>query len=239
MALVFLKEWEALPRRMGGVRGFLTLALLALLGALVPWRLGPALLDPVVLLAYASFAVLFAGSFTAQSFAGGRERAEIENRGEAGPADAELVAGKVAAGALFGWVCWALILGVALAALNAAAPRPMAPSPLRILALMAFAAGCAWFTACAGAVISLQVFTAQSARQLLRMAFFFLLLTAITAPRFFPEPWRDALDRQLSGAAFTRNLFYAALLLGALGYPALRRAVAVLREKRERLSILG
>lgn len=239
MGRVFLEELADLPRRIGGVRGVLTVFLLALLGMIVPWRLGGSLLDPLILLAYSSFAVLFAGSFTAQSFAGERERAAMEKRGEGAPSEEAVVAGKAAAATLFGWVCWALILGAAVGALNAMPERAVFPPPLRSVGLAAFAAGCAWFTACAGAVISQRVFTAQAARQLLRMAFFFVLLIAIAAPRILPGAWADALARQLTGAAFTRNLYSGALLLAALGYFLLRHAAAILKEKREGLSILG
>jgi hypothetical protein len=163
----------------------------------------------------------------------------MENRGEGGPAETEIVGGTMAAGTLFGWVCWALILGAAVGALNAMSPRAVFPPPLRIAGLTVFAAACAWFTAGAGAVISQRVFTAQAARQLLRMAFFFVLLIAIAAPRILPGAWADALERQLTGAAFTRNLFFGALALAAIGFLLLRHAAAILKEKREGLSILG
>jgi hypothetical protein len=239
MALVFLKEMADLPRRIGGARGILTILLLAAAGSLAPWKLGSGLLDPVVLLAYSSFAILFTGSFVAQSFAGEKERAELENRGEEGPTDIEVAAGKTMAGTVFGIMAWALILGGAIAALATMSSRVLLPPLFRCVALLLFTACCAWFTACAGAVVSLNVFSAQSARQMLRLAFFFVLLAAISVPRLLPGAWQDALTRQLSGERFNFNLFVAAVLLAAVGMRFLRRAVVILGEKREPLSILG
>jgi hypothetical protein len=237
MRTVFRRELEQLPRRLGGMRGLMMLAALALLGALPPLRFRTLFLDPAFLAAYASFAALFAGPFIAQSFAGSAERDWIAARGPRDASDRDVVWGKVLAAALYGWLAFLLILGAALFVLNVTrtGARLALPAAGTLFACLGAAFGLAFLTASAGALISLSVDSAPVAKQLLRLAFFFLVLVLVFLPRFVP-----VLD--LSGLLTLRWLPVTAggtiALCAALGYFFASRAIVTLADRRTGLSIL-
>lgn len=239
MWTVVTAELSELPRRMGGTRGVLTLAVLLVLATFVPARLGIAFLDPVFLLAWTSFAALFTSSFAAQTWAGTTERARLENRPNATAADdANQVWGKTVAGALFGFLCWALLFAAALAAMNAGRPTPLFPRPLAFGAVTGFAAAVSLFTAGVGAVVGLQVFSAQAARQLLRLGFFFLLLILLAGPRLLPAHLQESL-RIAVVLRFPQLAAVAGLVLAGISFLCIRHATAMLSDRRHGLSILN
>lgn len=236
---VFLGEFRQLMTRLGGLRGLLTLAGLTMLASLIPMRAGRGFLDPFYLVAYGCFAVLFASSFAAQSFAGQREREFLENRGPLDVSDRDAVTGKVAAAAVWGWCCWALVLGVSLATLNATTSRLLLPPWVLLFALAVFAAALASLTSSIGAIIGLTVFTPQAARQLMRLGFFFVLLLLIALPRLLPDDIREILHGLLHRDTVVVTLLGASAVFVALSLLFLRRAVHILGEKRAGLSILA
>lgn len=237
MESVFACEWIELPRRLGGARGALALFALIVLGTLPPLRFGFGFLDPLVLLAYASFAMLFAAPFTAQSFAGTIERREIEERDASGPADLDLVLGKVLAATLYGWFAFALILATALFALNLAVPHGRLLLPPSLAGVAVFAFTLAFFTSAAGAVVSLRVFTARAARQMFRLALIFILLLLILVPRFLPLPAKEWFDERLVASELSKSLLVASAVLTLLGLFFVWQATGVAAEKRQRLTI--
>lgn len=219
---------------MGGTRGFLLLAVLAMLSTLIPGRLGQAFLDPTYQAAYAALAFLFAGSYAAQGFAGERERQFLINwSGDPRP----VVLGKVLAATVWGWLCWLLIYGASLAFLGAsAAGGAKAPPLLTLLGVAALAAGAAWVSATAGAAIGLSVYSPVTARQLLRLGFFFILLL-LTLPRLLPDDIQASLRTLLGWESAGKTLLISASALGLLGLVFYRRALSILTDQRTGLSI--
>ena len=123
----------------------------------------------------------------------------------------------VFAGALYGWLCWAAILGASCAALlQMGGALDSLPLPtLTILAL--FTACLAWLTATLGALVALSVYSVKVARDMLRLGFFLLLLLLLAGPSLLPAAWRAALFKMLHGEGFIRNLLYVCPALVFLG----------------------
>ena len=231
----FLDEIRRAAPRMGGARGFLLLAALALLATLIPGRLGGAFVDPTYQAAYTALAFLFAGSYAAQGFAGERERQFLINwAGDPRP----VVLGKALAAALWGWLCWLLIYGVSLAWMSAGA-GPELPPLLTLAGAAALAAGGAWVSATAGAAIGLSVFSPVTARQLLRLGFFFILLVLLTVPRLLPDDIQDSLRGLLRWDRAGKTMMGTGAALGLAGMVFYRRALSLLTDLRTGLSITG
>lgn len=233
----FSDELRRAVPRMGGPRGFLLLAALAGLATLIPGRLGSAFLDPVYQAAYTALAFLFAGSFAAQGFAGERERQLLINwSGDPRP----LVLGKLLAATLWGWLCWLLIYGASLGWLASAGGTGLKlPAPLLLFGVAALAAGLAWVSATAGAAIGLSVFSPVTARQLLRLGFFFVLLLLLTLPRLLPDDVQESLRALLAPPRAGKSLLIAAAGLALVGMVFYRRALSILTDQRTGLSITG
>ncbi|MCC7154664.1 MAG: hypothetical protein IT161_08820 [Bryobacterales bacterium] len=221
---VIADEFRQLPRRLGGLRGVLILVAMIALGALPVYRFGLSFLDPLVLLAYCCFAVLFSSAFVVRSFMEGTQTPYVSDR--------DWILGKVLAATLYGWLAFVLILGVALMALR----RAPAPSTLLPVALVAFCL--AFAISGLGAVAALSSYTPASARQLLRLGIFFVLLLLAGGSQFAPQSWRDFGASLLAGRTFVRTM----LLLSAFGLltgaAAVRKAMAILASRRAGLSIL-
>jgi hypothetical protein len=238
MKTVFHRELRELPHRMGGVRGVLSVAALAAAGTLPPWRFGLGFLDPVFPIAYTSIAPLFAAFFTAQSFAGSRERQEIDNAPVEGLTDRDLAVGKILAATLYGWLAWFVIFGTALGSL-ASQLGGLARPPIPLLAAVALlAAAFAFGAAGLGAGVALNVFTAAAARHLFRLAFLFLLLAAVALPRVLPAAWSEFLTALVSRPRAVETCYAAAVVCAGAGLLGLRHAVKLLEERRAGLSIL-
>ncbi len=198
-------------------------AFLAAAGTIVPMKFGYLFIDPVILLAYVAVAVLFASDFVA--------------RGVVGCTDTQIVRRAVIHGAIYGWCGWALILGVAFAALAAMKGRTVLPPAEPLLALIVFAFAVAWLTACLAAVVSLNVFTVKSARDMMRLGFFFILLLGLVGPRFLPAEWRQSLSRFLTGPMLPALLLCVSPVFLLVGAGLLRHTRHMSVERKTGLSI--
>jgi hypothetical protein len=114
------------------------------------------------------------------------------------------------------------------------------PSMATLAGMLAMNASLAWMVAVLGALLGLNVQTVKGTRDLLRMGLTFLLTLAVLGFFVSPGPWRASLarltrrDNELALA-----LVVAAGLFAVAGELVLRRALRVLAEKRQGLSILG
>lgn len=225
---------RALPR-MGGARGVIVLGALALLSTLIPGRLGGAFLDPVYHALYTAMAFLFGGSFAAQGFGGERERQFLINwTGDPAP----VVLGKMAAAGVWGVLCWMVIYGASLARMEAAG-LPQSLPLMTVAGAAALAAGGAWASAAAGGLLGLVTMSAVTARQMLRLGFFFVLLLVVIVPRVLPEVAQAGLRGLLAWDVAGRTMIAAGALCGLAGLGFYRRALRVLAEQRTGLSIVS
>ena len=221
---VIADEFRQLPRRLGGMKGALLLAAMIALGTLPVYRFGITFLDPLILLAYSCFAVLFASAFVVRSFAEGTQTDFVNDR--------DWVLGKVLAATIYGWLAFAMILGVALGTLR----RAPSPPALLSIALVAF---CLSFAISGlGALAALSSYSPGSASQMLRLGFFFVLLCLIGASRFAPQSWRDFGWGLLAGRAFMRTMLMLSALCVLIGVAGIGKSIGVLKDRRTGLSIL-
>lgn len=231
----FLDELRRALPRMGGPRGLVVLGALALLSTLIPGRLGAAFLDPVYHTLYTAMAFLFGGSFAAQGFGGERERQHLINwTGDPRP----LVLGKLLAAGLWGWLCWLLIYGMSLAWMSST-NLPQSLPAVTPAGAAALAAGGAWLSATAGAALGLSTMSAVTARQLLRLGFFFILLLLMIVPRLLPADIQTTLRSLLAWDVAWRTMIAAGALCGILGLGLFRRVLRLLADQRTGLSITG
>jgi len=236
LADVLTEEGRKLPARLGGLKGALAIAFLLVLAALPPFKFGPAFLDPQILLAYAAFAMLFAGPFAAQSFGGASELVTIEDK--AIPAR-DLVVGKTIAAALYGWVLFGAALGAALVTLNSESSRPVWPTLRTTVGLLCLSLGAACFAAATGARVTLAVRTARASRQLLRLGFLFLVLMMLAFPRVLPFAIQEHIHAALTRRQFPVTCLALAVPLLVLAVWLTISAIGELEERRQGLSILG
>ncbi|HEY3441481.1 MAG TPA: hypothetical protein VGK29_12040 [Paludibaculum sp.] len=207
----------------GGARGMLLVAAIAAIGVLVPRRFGFLFLDPAILLLYSAIAVVFASNFVV--------------RGVVGQDDEPLIRRVVLNGALFGWVCWLVILGAALAALSARAGRLVMPSVFLTLGLIVLTGSVAWLAACFAALIAISMDSVRTAQGMTRMALFFVLLIFIVLPRLLPAAWQAGLGGLLTSGNLGRNLLLLSPLPAYAGYWLMSRVHRVLDDRSTPLSI--
>lgn len=182
----------------GGAPGLLQVLLLAAVGCAIPYRFGSLFIDPAILLAYSAVAFLFASNYSAQ--------------GSVGCRDASVLLRTALGGALYGFLCWLLILGVSFAALSALLHRTSLPQPLWVVADAFFTLGLSAFASAAACNISLSSSTVKAARDLMRLGLFFILLLLVFVPRLLPLELQFSLHKLLLG----RSFFLSALALGAV-----------------------
>ena len=164
----------------GGARGLILVAAIAAIGVLVPRRFGFLFLDPVILLLYSAIAAVFASNFVVSGVAGEGVAGEgVAGESVAGESDEPLIRRVVLSGMLYGWLCWLVILGAALAALSSSAGRLVLPQSLLTVGLIAFTLSASWLSACFAARIAITMTSVQTARGMTRMAIFFILLLCI------------------------------------------------------------
>lgn len=208
----------------GGARGMILVAAIAGVGVLVPRRFGFLFLDPAILLLYSAIAVVFASNFVVRGVVGQNDEAAIRR----------IVFG----GTFYGWLCWLVILGTALAALSSSRGRLVIPHALLTVALIGFTLSAAWIAACFAALIATTVTSVQTARGMTRMALFFILLICIVVPRFLPGSWQTGLASVLTSENFGRHLLLLSpvFVLGGLGL--LRSVHRTLLDRNTPLSIV-
>ena len=214
MRTVVLLELSQLWHRLGGSRGLLMIGAVAALGVLLPMRLGPALLDPAYLLAYSLLAAVFSGTYSIQSWAGSDERAWLENRGDDGPTDTEVLRGKNFVASLYGITAWAVILGASLAALANLYNRAFFPPLAIFAALTLFTLSLSAVAASGAAMLAVRFETPALARQMFRLALFFFVVAGIILTRAFPAIGSAISDPD---AVFILLLAAPAVLIGLAG----------------------
>lgn len=233
MWTVVALEFSQLWHRLGGVRGLLMLGALAAMGTMLPMRLGPALLDPVYLLAFSILAAIFSGTYAIQSWAGADERAWLENRGDESPTDTEVLRGKTLVATIYGVASWLLILGATLGALASRMQTVMAPPPPVLGTLFVFTVAISALGSNAAAALAVRFESAPLARQMFRLGLFFLLVIGVLLGKGFPSLLRP-LD---SAESFVIAALGSSVVFGALANAAGWLVLRSLADRRVSLSI--
>lgn len=166
-------------------------------GVLIPRRYGYDFFDIRLVLAYAFVPMLFVapavtGLMSASHHPAGRSRQGMY--------------AAVIATAVYGWVIACVILAVALTTVNwqQAAFTDWVLPPTRVLLTYAgFSAAAVLFVAAASAYVTL-LFSANTARNVLRVGFLGLLLAFYAGARFLPASWQFVLGSEFTAESYRR-----------------------------------
>ncbi|HEX4135609.1 MAG TPA: ABC transporter permease subunit [Bryobacteraceae bacterium] len=193
---VFWKEWKeiVLERSAGGAGSYRPLILVALLGILLPLRMGPArFFTPSQLLIYSFFSAVVVTAVIADSFAGERERHTLETLLATRLSDRAILFGKIAASLAYGWLvamlcvlCGTITVNVANWDGHLLLYRDWA-SWLVLLLGPPLVGG---VVATAGVLISLHAATVRHAQQTLMVGFTILFLGVIFGGNMLPDAWK-------------------------------------------------
>ncbi len=172
----------------------LMLVVLLAFGVFIPWWKGLDFLDPMILAAYSAVALLFAAPVAAELLANPNEIDSLR-----------ILYAKVGAAVLYGWAVSVIILAAGLATVNFVArggvllhPRWDVLCGILLLGLLA-----ALFVAAVSAVLTI-LFSAAAAKTVLRLSFLLLLAVLLAGWGRMPQPWRDAVEQQMTSQGILR-----------------------------------
>ena len=184
-------------------------------GILVPWYRGFALLDPRILAAYASLALLFVAPATA----------EISADQQSKMSAAALLA-RIGLIVAYGWAVTVVILATALVTLNLTNRTGALITPPWALctALLAFSLAGSTAIATASAALARYV-SAAGAKSILRALFLLVLMVLVFSSRLLPESWQIVLSdytgrRAMTGLAWQASAV-AVVITGLVLIPVL------------------
>ncbi|MFQ5690587.1 MAG: ABC transporter permease subunit [Gemmatimonadota bacterium] len=238
---VMWKEWKELAFWDGGWLGIVSLLILvALLGVLLPWEIGPAWVTaPWILVVWAWMPLFLATSVTADSVAGERERHTLETLLATRLPSPAILLGKLTALVLWVWAATMLCVPVGLLTVNLRLPeahgflRPTAGALLGI-AVVALLSG--FLGASMGVLVSLGARTVRQAQQTLAVWVLGVFLLPVLLLKLMPKVWVAAVFRDLTAGDTAEMAFTVAAVMLAVDTILLMLALA--RFRRERL-LLG
>jgi hypothetical protein len=186
-------------------QGLVILLVVVAFGVLAPLRRGFAFFDPSMIVAYGCLAPLFAAPASAEAFAG------------AGRLTVREVFARLATIAAYGWGLGLLILCAAILTVNLANWHGRLILPRRTLliaALLLSLAAC--FAVATLAALLAQLFSALTAKNILRTGFLLALLMLAFGWRFLPESWSDFLSPLMTADGVVRGALWGAGALAVL-----------------------
>ena len=187
------------------------LLFVGLFGLFVPWFKGFDFLDPLLLIAYSCLSVLFVAPVVADLVA-----AQPRQAWKA------LLRGLAA-----GWGSGLLIVALGLATVSLVhAHRLLLPSASLLIAIAALSLAASVLTGAASALITLRTGSAASARRILRISFFVVLLIVVIVPRILKPDWADRLMVLTASSALPRLLWFMTIVfaIAAAGLLAVLRS---------------
>ncbi len=193
--------------RAGGFRSILiNLMVSVIFGILIPWYKGFDFLDPVMVSAYAFLSLLFVTPATSEAMAAG-DRVQSWTR----------LMAKLFAAALYGWAISVVILLLGLITVNAAnwLGYPVVPDRQLLLAVLFASLLGSIFVASAGGAAAI-LFSAPTAKTILRFGFLGVLLLFLLLTRFGPEAWQAAFTKQLTDSGIIRLALIASAVFAIL-----------------------
>jgi hypothetical protein len=178
------------------------LVVVVIFGILVPWVRGFSFLQPWVLAAYASMALLFVAPAAAGFWSS-----------EAPPDSTRAVLGRLFALVGYAWGIAVLMLVTSLVTLNLAnwGGRLLMPPQSLMASLLVFSLAASTAVAALCAVLALR-WSAMAVKSLLRAFFLLLLLVLAFGSRFLPESWQIAISDYSTRRAMTRLAWEAAVV---------------------------
>lgn len=236
---VFWKEWKEilLQRTSGGSGNRQPLVMIAILGILVPFKMGPdKFFSPAQLLLFTFLSAVSTSAVIADSFAGERERHTLETLLASRLSDRAILFGKVSASLCYGWLIAILCVltgtitvnivnwhGTVLLFHDTASWLILLLGPPLIGGVMATA----------GVLVSLHAATVRQAQQTLMTGFLVVFLGAAFGSNYLPADWKAWFARILAGWSGTELVLAAAGLFLAVDLALLVAGMA--RFQRSRL----
>lgn len=221
-ATVLWKEWKeiVLERSAGGAGSYRPLILIAVLGVLIPFQMGPERYFRVTgLLAPTFFSAIVITTVIADSFAGERERHTLETLLASRLSDRAILFGKIGAAMAFGWLMSISCILAGTITVNVANWHGRilmfhdAASWLILLLGPPLMGG---VVATAGVLVSLRSATVRHAQQTLGVAFAVLFVGIVFGSNSLPAEWKAWFARILFTWSETNLVLAAAGVLLAI-----------------------
>jgi hypothetical protein len=191
---IFVAEWKRLDPFAGSRKWALigNAAALLFVVSIVPLALGPAMLDPKVLLFIMAISAFFAAIMAPAGFAA---EARLSRSAEGSPST-RVVKVRVMAIALFAWLGGMLQTGVMLVILNLVFGRggPLVPPASTLAAASAFTFGLGALIAAAGAAFGARLSSLAETRSTVKSLLVLVLLALVDLYFFLPENLRTPIS---------------------------------------------
>lgn len=196
--------------------------------------------DNLLLLVYCAFTYLLAANSAAYAFGQRETSIKLTTGSEDGSGDRQAILARARVPLLVGLGGWALLVALSLVSLKSVRVAAPMPSWTALAGMAAMNAGVAWLVTMMGVLVGLNVQTVKGTRDLLRMGLTFALVLVVLGYFLSPEAWRVSIGRLTRrDLALGAALAVVGIVLGLGGELVLRRALGLLAEKRQGLSILG
>lgn len=233
------KEWKELLLSRGGLRGGLISAVvipLGMLGVFLPWQNGADWVStPLLAAGWSWLPLLIILGLVADSFAGERERKTLETLLASRLSDRAILFGKMAALVGYGWglTLGSLMLGTLTVNLTHRQQEWLLPSAHTVAVIVVFGLLTSLLAAAGGMLVSLRASSVRQAAQINSLALLALILSAVSAGKLMPAPWKASLVLAFTGPNLLRTELAIAAALVALDAALVSAAMA--RFQRARL----
>ena len=208
---------------------------LVMAGVFLPWVLGPVLLMPGGMQGATAFiAASFVSTFSADSFAGERERQTMEVLLASPLSDRAIVLGKIAALVVAGVLLGGLFLGLGYGALAAIHPvlTKSSFSWTVLPTALFFTVASTTLVAAIGVGVSLRASSLKKAQQTLGSAVMVVLFGPLVASQLVPSSWMEWLESTLTALPDAAAVIGLAALVMSLDILAVLLVLARFRRSR-------
>lgn len=234
---VVWKEWKEILLQRSGGGGGRPLILIAVIGILMPLRMGPQrYFGPVPLLVLLMVAMAAISAVVADAFAGERERHTLETLLASSLSDRAILFGKIAACVAYGWLIWIVCVLLGTVTVNVVNWQGHIQIFHDAISWLLFLLGpplVGSAVATAGVFVSLHAATVRAAQQTLAGALAVLFIGATFAISSLPERWKaQVLQILITWSPWEWMLLAAGIVLAV---DALLVLAAMARFQRSRL----
>ena len=234
---VIRKEWREITAAAGSgvssrVNIFAAIALLAICVGVAALA-GKGLVEHPAMLSVTMVAFIVLLGSVVDSFPGERERHTLETLLASAIPDEALLIGKMAAGALYGWMAVLVLFAAILAGVNVVHPGTMYPLST-ILGVLVRTPLMLMFFSAAGVLVVLRVPTVRAAQPRLAGTFVLVVVLFVALLKLAPAEWRERAATVITTEAGRMQSMLVQIALYAILDVAVV-ALAVVRFRRSRL----
>ncbi|MEK7407548.1 MAG: ABC transporter permease [Acidobacteriota bacterium] len=237
MLTLVWKEWKEMFLNRVEWKGGLFSSIIVplfIMGIFMPWQSGRDWVrSPAQAVVWTWLPLFLVAIFTAESFAGERERKTLESLLASRLSDRAILFGKLAAVVGYGWgmVPAATLLGVVTVSLKLG--EVVLPPAQTMIVVFVMSLLVSLLAASGGILISLRAPTVRQAGQILSLVLMSLVFVMVFGGRMIPPPWKARLAAAFAAPNLTRTALVAGAVLALID--AVLLAAAIARFKRARL----